>query len=121
MRFIFGGIFIAFFSLHSTVSASANCAGKPVTEVVMFKLAAGASAAEFKLSAVTLEQELKKIPGYQQRSLLQSDTGEWIDIVSWNQLNTAKAAAMSLQENPTAQQFFSHIDPNSVAFNYYCE
>ena len=121
MRFIFGGICIAFLSLHSTVSASENCTGKPVTEVVTFKLVAETSIAEFKLSAISVEKELQKIPGYLRRSLLQSDTGEWIDIVSWNQLNTAKAAAMSLQENPTAQQFFSHIDPNSVAFNYYCE
>lgn len=121
MRFMSFGIFLALCSLHSTVSASENCAGKPVTEVVTFKLAAEASASEFKLSAVAVEKELQKIPGYQRRSLLQSDTGEWIDIVNWNQLTTAKAAAVSLQENPAAQQFFGHIDPNSVALNYYCE
>ncbi len=121
MRSISFGVFIAFFSLHSTVSASENCAGKPVTEVVTFKLAAEASASEFKLSAVAVEKELQKIPGYQRRSLLQSDTGEWLDIVIWDQLATAKAAAVSLQENSVAQSFFRHIDPDSVALNYYCE
>ncbi len=121
MRFMSFGIFIAFFSLHSAVSASENCADKPVTEVVTFRLVAEASISEFKISAVSVEKELQKIPGYQRRSLLQSDTGEWIDIVNWNQLTTAKAAAVSLQENPAAQQFFGHIDPNSVALNYYCE
>lgn len=121
MRFMSFGIFLALCSLHSTVSASENCAGKPVTEVVTFKLAAEASASGFKLSAAAVEKELQKIPGYQRRSLLQSDTGEWIDIVNWSQLTIAKAAAVSLQENPVAQQFFGHIDPNSVVLNYYCE
>lgn len=121
MRFMSFGIFIVFFSLHPAVSASESCADKPVTEVVTFKLVAEASISEFKLSAVSVEKELQKIPGYQRRSLLRSDTGEWIDIVNWSQLTTAKAAAVSLQENPAAQQFFSHIDPSSVALNYYCE
>ncbi len=121
MRFASFGILLAFFSLHSVESTKEGCADKPVTEVVTFRLAAEASSSGFKLSGVAVEKELQKIPGYQRRSLLQSDTGEWIDIVNWNQLTTAKAAAVSLQENPVALQFFGHIDPNSVALNYFCE
>lgn len=121
MRFMSFGIFVAFLSLHSMASAGEYCAGKPVTEVVTFKLAAEASIVEFKASALSVEKELQKIPGYQRRNLLQSDTGEWVDIVNWSQLSSAKAAAVAMQENPIAQQFFSHIDLNSVTFNYYCE
>lgn len=121
MRFGFFGVLLAFFSLQSVASAKETCTDKPVTEVVRFRLVAEATVSEFKLSAVSVEKELQKIPGYQRRSLLQSDTGEWLDIVTWDQLATAKAAAVSLQENSVAQAFFRHIDPDSVALDYYCE
>jgi hypothetical protein len=121
MRSIFFGIFAALFLSPALVSANENCANKPVVEVVTFQLAAQTSIAEFKVAAMNVEKELQKISGYKRRSLLQSDTGEWIDIVNWNKLTTAQAAAVSMQENPVAQQFFAHIDPNSVTLNYYCE
>ncbi len=114
--FFFGACVLANFA-----AAEGNCNDKPVVEVVTFSLATSSVVTDLRVSAAAVDKELRKMPGFKSRRLMQSDGSGWVDMVQWKNLSSAKSAAQKMQDNPVALAFFAHIDPASVTINYYCE
>lgn len=86
----------------------------PTTEIVLFKLNAGASEEEFVAAAKAVEGWLHQADGFVDRELSRNDEGQWVDIVHWQSLAQAHAAAEQIMSTPEGQRFGSFIDGNSI-------
>ncbi len=86
----------------------------PTLEVVTFKLQDGIDEVEFMASARGLEHWLKKVGGFINRELSKNEAGLWVDIIHWESLPQALAAAEQIMAAPEGQAFGSAIDPESI-------
>ncbi|MGL4634384.1 MAG: hypothetical protein ACRCWF_00235 [Beijerinckiaceae bacterium] len=85
-----------------------------VMEIVRFKAKAGASTQTVIIAATKLETWLRKQSGFVQRRLCQSENGNWIDIVEWQDMSSAQAAAQAIMTTPDAAAFMGLIAMDSV-------
>jgi len=61
-------------------------------ELVRFRLQPGKTSAEWLKANEKINDWMKSQPGFRFRSLSETDDGEWLDVVYWENLETAKAA-----------------------------
>jgi hypothetical protein len=86
-----------------------------VVEVVVFKLADHANEAAFLAEfAQPLQALLPQFAGFQKRQLLKSEQGYWVDMVWWESMEQATAAAETFQQHSLAQHFGQFVVPDSV-------
>ena len=90
-----------------------------VLECVIFKLNDSASEEEalVKLSELTLI--VQEFDGYVSRSLSINEAGEWMDLVYWTDLASAKSAAQKVMENPKALEAFAVIDESTIQMRHF--
>jgi hypothetical protein len=89
-----------------------------VMEIVRFGVATGASRAEVASAGAALESWLRSQPGFVARRLCREADGNWIDIVEWSDLASAKTAADAIMSTPAAARFMALIDPKSVEMSH---
>lgn len=97
-----------------------NCKVGTVVEVVSFSLQKGLAEAEFLVESNGINSELAKQAGFISRQIAVDERGEWIDIVKWRSLESAKIAADQMMANPKAAKFFSSIDQSTIKMVHYC-
>ncbi|GCE46240.1 hypothetical protein KTH_11090 [Thermosporothrix hazakensis] len=61
---------------------------------------------------------LKTQTGFINRTVSQAITGEWLDLLSWESVEDAKAAVAVFQTTPAGKRFSSYLDPQSVQVFY---
>lgn len=61
-------------------------------ELVRFRLQAGKTSADWLKANEKINDWIKVQPGFRFRSLSETDDGEWIDMVYWENLESAKTA-----------------------------
>lgn len=86
----------------------------PTTEIVLFKLNADAKAEEFVAAAREIDNWLRRVDGFVDRELSCNADGQWVDIVHWQSLAQAHAAAEQIMSSPEGQRFGGFIDGNSI-------
>jgi len=92
---------------------------KNVVELVRFKLAPESDENMFVYRAEALNPILKEMGGYKARYLAQHEDGEWLDVVIWENMQQAKAAADKIMSLPEGQAFGALIDPDTIVMAHY--
>lgn len=85
-------------------------------EVVVFKAKSGVSDNQLRTAALAVTPILKDMPGFISREFGASEDGQYIDIVHWKDLPSAKAAAEKVMGIPKCGEFFGLIDQNQMQF-----
>lgn len=85
-----------------------------VIEIVEFKLNSGTDEAVALKAAEKVSLFAKDQAGFISRSLTKSSDGLWIDILEWNDLETAKLAGSKFSEDSRNAEFGSMIDGETV-------
>ena len=89
-----------------------------VTEVVTFRLKPGVDEADFLRAADDVMPDLQSMSGYIDRELLKGEQGEWIDIVHWESMDHALAAAQAIMSAPNAGPFMAMIDETNTTMHH---
>ena len=98
-----------------------SCAGKPVVEIVVFSSNKGVSDSAMKRAAVNVTPILRNMPGFKDRIFSKSSNGKWVDVVQWQSLESANAAAEKVMKNSVAATFFGLINQNDMSIKHLCE
>ena len=101
--------------LLTPADAARGGPAEPVLEVVTFRLMPGVSGAEFLAAAQATKPALTGQPGFVRRHLLHDADGVWTDLVEWQSLTQAQAAAERVMQLPEFRPFLAAIDPASIA------
>jgi hypothetical protein len=88
-------------------------------EVVIFKARSGVSESQLQTAALAVTPILKEMPGFISREFGTSENGQYIDIVHWKDLPSAKAAAEKVMGIPKCGEFFGLIDQNQMQFMHF--
>jgi len=89
-----------------------------VIELALFKLRANVTEAQFLVAFDHSNVWLSSLPGFIQRRHGVDNDGR-VDIVEWESMAAAKAAAQQFMEAPETQAFMSAIDPESVIMRHF--
>ena len=89
-----------------------------IVELVQFKLKSGVSEKQLEATHESINAFLQKQPGFIYRSLSQDSDNQWIDIVYWESLETAKAASDALMQDPDGQAMVALCDMDSVSMKH---
>lgn len=91
-----------------------------VFEIVSTKFKEGISLEEQKQSMAKLNQVVGQFPGFRSRQYYySSESGRWIDVVLWTDIESAKKASEQAMINPTSSEVFVKMDESSTIFSYY--
>ena len=88
-------------------------------EVVIFKAKPGVSDSQLRTAALAVTPILKEMPGFISREFGTSEDGQYIDIVHWKDLPSAKTAAEKVMKIPKCGEFFGLIDQNQMQFMHF--
>jgi hypothetical protein len=80
-------------------------------EIVRLRPANGVSEAEFLAASDRFEEAyMKKRHGFQKRTLLRGENGEWAVIVNWESAEDAQASMDAFPNDPASAPFNAVID-----------
>jgi len=88
-------------------------------EVVIFKAKAGVSEDQICAAALAVTPIRSEMLGFIYREFGMSEDGQYIDIVRWKDMPSAKAAAEKVMSIPKCGEFFSLIDQSQMQFMHY--
>jgi hypothetical protein len=84
----------------------------PVIEIVRLRPAAGVTEDRFLAASDRFEQEyMRKRPGFEKRTLLRGDGGEWAVLVDWKTAEDAQASMDAFPNDPVSAPFNAVLDP----------
>ena len=89
----------------------------PVLELVTFRLIPGTDPAAFAAAAEATRPLVAARPGFRARHLAQDREG-WADLVVWDSLTAAEAAAQAVMADPAFAPFMAMIAPDSVVMRH---
>lgn len=89
--------------------------GEKVLELVVFQLAEGVQDEDFLQTVGPVSEWVRTQPGFISRDLVHGvETDKWIEVVLWESLEQAKAAAEAAMTSETCSPMFSKIDFESI-------
>jgi hypothetical protein len=89
--------------------------GGQVLELVVFKLGDGVSREQFLAASDAVSVWLSTRPGFVSRDLVYDREGDrWVDVVWWETLREARAAAELATTSETCKPMFALIDEEST-------
>jgi|SRR5882724_8445965 len=88
-------------------------------EVVIFKAKSGTPDSQLRAAATVVTAILKEMAGFISRELGVSEDGQYIDVVHWKDLASAKAAAEKATSIPECGEFFGLIDQSQMQFMHF--
>ncbi|NRB19252.1 MAG: hypothetical protein HRU33_17200 [Rhodobacteraceae bacterium] len=87
---------------------------KPVVEIVTFTLAEGITNEAFLEINKGTEAFVRSLPGFMHRQLSQGEDGRWTDYVTWDSMESAKAAAAAFMTDGCTAELMKSIVPDSA-------
>ena len=87
-------------------------------ELVQFKLIEGKTDADLAATHEGIGEFLKEQPGFIYRSICKREDGTYIDIVYWENLDSAKKASDALMQDPRGQAMVALCDMESVSMQH---
>ncbi len=90
-----------------------------VVELVLFKTKPEFNKNQVIDAAKNINPILEKHKGYISRKLSITDDGQWMDVVYWSDLESAKKASKHILEDVVAQKYFAMIDETTMAFYHF--
>ena len=88
-------------------------------EIVRFKTKPGISQQKAKEKLLMLDDCIRTFEGFIERKLSINEKGEWVDIVYWENLTSARKAAEEVMKIPKALEAFSIIDESSIQMDHF--
>ena len=79
-------------------------------EVVIFQVRPTVVRADFLQAVEETTAWLKTQEGFLSRTVSQAESGEWLDILSWESIEAAKAAVAVFQTDPAGKRFSDYLD-----------
>jgi hypothetical protein len=92
---------------------------KQAIEVVVFRAKAGIMPEQLQSAALAVTPALSAMPGFISREFGESENGQFIDIVYWKDLASAKQAAEKVMNIPVCGEFFGLIDQSQMQFMHF--
>ncbi len=68
-----------------------------VMELAIGRVKKGISREDYLNAAITVESDLRSMPGFRRRRLLAGEDGLWVDLVMWNSVQEALQAAQTFE------------------------
>jgi len=90
-----------------------------VIEMVLFRTNEGIKPEEAKTELKKLNDFLTKQKGFISRKTAVADDGQYLDIVYWTDLNTAKAASDKAMQDPDTLKVFNIIEQKTMLFKHF--
>ena len=90
----------------------------PVAEIVTFRLVPGTDEAAFLDAARGTEVAVRAQPGFVARRLSKDEAGLWTDMVEWQSLASAEAAARAVMAEPAFGPFAAMIDMDNLTMRH---
>jgi hypothetical protein len=87
---------------------------KQAIEVVLFRGKPGIDAGQMAAAAQQAEPAMARLPGFVSRSFGHAPDGRYVDIVHWQDMAAAQAAAEAVMQCGECAAFFSLIDEREV-------
>jgi hypothetical protein len=87
-------------------------------EVVLFRLQPTVTRADFLAAVDETTALLKTQDGFLSRAVSLAESGEWLDILSWESIEAAKAAATVFQTDPAGKRFSDYLDLQHIQVFY---
>lgn len=87
-------------------------------EVVIFKANVGTADEQMIAAAKKVQSVIERMPGNINRNFGKTESGEWVDAVMWDSMESAKSAAESIMSIPEFKPFGSLIDGSSVQMRH---
>jgi len=89
----------------------------PTIERVSFRLS-GVSHEDFITAIDAVNRWLDARAGFLRRELAESGDGTWLDVITWESADAARAAARAMQEKLDDFPAMRRIDPASIAMRH---
>jgi hypothetical protein len=89
-----------------------------VMELVTFKVKANATPVQLIAASTPVNAWAQVQPGFQSRTLSQGDDETWFDVVFWESVAAAQAAAQKFMADLGQSDFMALIDPSSVKMTH---
>jgi len=90
-----------------------------IVEVVIWKTKSNFTEEETLYKAKAVNKFVENQKGFISRNLSKNEQGEWLDLVYWNSIEDAQAAAKLAQSSEICQPFFDTIDMSSMKFYHF--
>lgn len=90
-----------------------------VIEIVEFKLIEGANEAKFLATNDLVAGAISALDGFIDRTLAQGDDGQWVDIVKWQNMACAKAAAAQVMQIDGFDKLMLFFDTESLKMSHF--
>lgn len=90
-----------------------------VIEQVRFRALDAACDERIGEAAWAAQSAIEQLPGFVGRQFGRADDGGWVDLVRWQSLEHAQAAAATAARHPAIAAFFALIDLQSVEMRHY--
>lgn len=103
---------------RQAAGAPASSDDSPVLEIVTFRLTDGTSDATFLKAAIALRPFLAASEGFRNRRLTKGADGSWSDVIEWQDMATAQAAAARIMAEPAVAPFLAAIAEGSVTMRH---
>ncbi|NRB53494.1 MAG: hypothetical protein HRU41_37910 [Saprospiraceae bacterium] len=87
-----------------------------VTEVATYEFKTGTSEAEALQYAQSVNDFLASNAGFVQRTCSRTPDGKWIDVILWESMASAEAAAARAAETDVCLTFFSKMDEKTSTY-----
>lgn len=92
---------------------------KMVMEVVTFRANSGINVKEMSDAAQAINPWLETQPGFISRRLGINHDGNWIEVISWRNMESAEAASANMMRAEGAGAFMDAIDKSSITMHHY--
>lgn len=87
-----------------------------VTEIATYDFKAGISEAEALSYAQSVNEFLRSNPGFIQRTCSRTAEGKWIDVILWESMVLAEAAAEKAAQTEVCLTFFSKMEEKTSTY-----
>ncbi len=91
----------------------------PAIEIVVFRAKPGVSPQALNEAALAAQACIETMDGYVQRHFGSNGEGQYVDVVYWQSMQQAQAAAQTVMTLPPCQHFFSLIDESSIQMRHF--
>ncbi|MEH6442711.1 MAG: hypothetical protein V7784_02340 [Oceanospirillaceae bacterium] len=89
-----------------------------VLEYVTFRAADNVNVDKLARVAVDIDKVLIDYPGFIDRQVSLQEDGTWVEVVYWENIETAKGALDKFLKDPKTAEFLGLVDPKSVTLVY---
>ena len=90
-----------------------------VIEMVLFNINEGVTIEFAQKELIKVNEFLAEQEGFISREISISNNGQFLDIVYWADMNSAKAAANKVMQNAELLKIFSIIDEKTQVFSHF--